>query len=328
MSFPHMNMAKAEPAPPPPDVVAGIGEEVRFLRSRGFVIYSSDVAGFWKVDGNLRSAAWIQEKAASVRARPGVNAPAPVVPTGEAPVAMVSTVKGWGGSRESIRGAANPNARPERFRGMDPDAVTETIVALAEVMGVRRFADAVAVQPSTISQIKTGRMKPTTGIIAALYGETGTTLLPQWVAVLDPEEGGEAAEEPTRVPDPDFVEHERAEAARVLLALDGKSPDFVIVEEIDAAEAAIEAAGAALRTETWRPDPVRPWSKLEDRDLVGILRGKLAGLKAEAAALDARRAELLAEVAKVQADSLDVEVRATALRVAIEAFTGDEEVTV
>lgn len=67
-----------------------------------------------------------------------------------------------------------------------------------------------------------------------------------------------------------------------------------------------------------------PWSKLEDRDLVAILRGKLAGVLADAASLEAEDAALIARRKAIYLNQLDLEVRERALRDAISAFEPEQ----
>jgi hypothetical protein len=67
------------------------------------------------------------------------------------------------------------------------------------------------------------------------------------------------------------------------------------------------------------PD-VTPWSGLPDGDLLKILRGKLAGVQAEIAALEARENLLRNELAGLNGHGVELEVRVNALLAAIAAF--------
>lgn len=148
---------------------------------------------------------------------------------------------------------------------------------------------------------------------------------------------GEAMrEERTVVPDPDFMEHEaRVAAMTPAAALETVVRHYplpgggtAIVQASPAIDFHFDARGPFIRGNvTAVSDEIRPWSKLEDGDFVAMTRGKLAGLEAELAELDAARQALLADVAKVQAQSLEAEQKAAALRRTIEIFeTPMEEV--
>jgi hypothetical protein len=141
---------------------------------------------------------------------------------------------------------------------------------------------------------------------------------------------------PAEVAQPEECDASSAEGAGSTPALRSISPDVPCGPRIDGepsssapsaadddAVAAIEAAGAGLRAGDWPPaEVIRPWSKVPDGDFVVIARGKLAGIEAGLVALEARRQALLAEVAQVQADSLEAEQKADALRRTIEIFDG------
>ncbi len=125
----------------------------------------------------------------------------------------------------------------------------------------------------------------------------------------------------TVVPDPDFVEHEARVAA---MAAAGPGGVGVMVGDVPP----FQIEGDGFRTPPWAVPielpAIRPWSKLGDDQLVTMLRGKVAGFEAQLAALGERRAALLREIDAVQAESLDVEVKADALRRTIEVFEDGE----
>lgn len=239
------------PVPDPPERVAGLAAEVTYLRSRDFKITAGtgDWAGWWKVDGTFRSADWVRDKVASLKARSIRNAPEPVKLTGEAPIAVVPTLPRpapAAAAAEPPPGGRAPG--PERtwrnvdYRGLGAAGVLDVLEALRpHFQTVTALGRAVG-EPKNLGLMLAGRRSVSAAVVEALFGPSGSELLPQWLELIAGA-GGDQQESggPVTVPEPvqDLASQVPSEPASPA----GQAP---------AAETA-EAAGppaAGLETET------------------------------------------------------------------------------
>ncbi len=296
--------AEAAPPHPMPDEVAGISAEVQFLRSRGFVVFAAgkDLPGFWKVDGALRSAAWIREKADAVRRRPLSLAPPPVV------VAKVAAPVSEPEATVPAPEAGEPTP-PDRFRGLGAEGVREALVALREPAGGgTALAKLLGVPVGSIHAVLCGKVRPTAEMIQLLYGPEGAELLPRWIELL----AGGPIEIPQPPPGPSPLDPAPAAEREAGPGVDGPASDSLPEAAPTRPASPVPTFGAA------------PWSLLEDYDFVAIARGKLAGVQREIEDVVRAYADLHARMAELQGKSIDLEVRERALTEAIAAFTPDE----
>ncbi len=378
------NPFQAAPVPDPPERVAGLADEITFLRSRGFTVTSAgkSLPGFWKVDQQIRSTGWVRDKVAALKARSIRNAPEPVALTGDAPLAIVSAVAPMPEPKAVAEPEAvkrGPGKPPVDYRGLGEAAILEVLRGLRpHFASDARLAAALGEWSNLLPAVFRGDRRVTAKIVAALYGPEGATLLPRWADLLNSQVPSESP--PTSCPP---VE-DAAPAAQEVAAGDGAAASEEITEtgngasdlaaetlaeEITktaapgvaeagsdtpsfarataAAEGAGEAPGAPasdlsdlaeLRIEgspdvdeiDLLPPPVRRLvgrvvsMPATDSELLVVLRGKASAIEAQLAAADARREALFAELAQLQAESLELQQRQDALQRAIEIFAGEE----
>jgi hypothetical protein len=329
-----------------------------FLRTRGFAVFRAPAAPGeeprWCVGSKRLTRDELMAMAARKRGEGARNLPRPVTITGEAPMAIVSTV----------RERAAPEPAEDKYRGIGADVVLEWLQALRpHFASTAEFALALRVPATSLSLALNGRQSPTAAMVAALFGPRGSEILPRWMELIAggpvelPPPGsaaeeeapplGSAAEE--EAPPPDGAgEQDSADVgdagseavmpAAVDMGAGDLPPPAPAPEQIAGSPPPHEAAepGAGGHAHSL-PAPAegpaapmdaadyRPWSKLEDRDLVAILRGKLAGVREEIEALVAEEAALKQRLHDLNRWAIALDVRADALRAAIAEFAAEEE---
>jgi hypothetical protein len=336
-----------EPAPLPerPEQAAGMADEITFLRSRGFLVTAGVGAfqGFWKVDGQHRTTEWVRDKVASVKARQIRNAPAPVQLTGDAPIEIVSAVAPRMAPppaanpvpapvAEAVPAPAAPAANPAAvaeavpapvveaapaggrrgrsvdYRGLGEDGVRECLQALLPHFPSAWAMGGVLGDQKNFSLMLAGRRPISARIVEALYGPDGSTLLPRWLELIA---GG-----PVSVPAP--------------VSEQAVQPPFAPDPLSDAAPAAEAPAGGAVPAAAAEAPSAsdvtlseQPWSRIEDRDLLPILRGKAAGMAAEIAGLKAEYAAGERALEELSRRCKAIDRRRAALLVTIDHFEED-----
>jgi len=342
-----------EPAPLPerPEQAAGMADEITFLRSRGFLVTAGVGAfqGFWKVDGQHRTTEWVRDKVASVKARQIRNAPAPVQLTGDAPIAIVSAVAPRMAPppvaeavpapvaetvpapvAKPVHAPAAPAANPAPvaeaapaggrrgravdYRGLGEDGVRECLQALLPHFPSAWSMGRVLGDQKNFSLMLAGRRPISARIVEALYGPDGSTLLPRWLELI----AGGPVSVPAPVPVPAPVSEQ---AVQPLFAPDPLS------DAAPAAEAPVGGAVPAAAAEAPSASDVtlseQPWSRIEDRDLLPILRGKAAGMAAEIAGLKAEYAAGERALEELSRRCKAIDRRRAALLVTIDHFEED-----
>jgi len=322
-----------EPAPQPerPEQAAGMADEITFLRSRGFMVTAGVGAfqGFWKVDGQHRTTEWVRDKVASVKARQIRNAPAPVQLTGDAPIAIVSAVPPRmapppaapaakpvpAPAAEAVPApvaeaapAGGRRGRSVDYRGLGEDGVRECLQALLPHFPNAWAMGRVLGDQKNFSLMLAGRRPISARIVEALYGPDGSTLLPRWLELIA---GG-----PVSVPAP--------------VSEQAVQPPFAPDPLSDAAPAAEAPAGGAVTAAAAEAPSAsdvtlseQPWSRIEDRDLLPILRGKAAGMAAEIAGLKAEYAAGVCALEELSRRCKAIDRRRAALLVTIDHFEED-----
>ena len=153
-----------------------------------------------------------------------------------------------------------------------------------------------------------GRRPISARIVEALYGPDGSTLLPRWLELIA---GG-----PVSVPAP--------------VSEQAVQPPFAPDPLSDAAPAAEAPAGGAVTAAAAEAPSAsdvtlseQPWSRIEDRDLLPILRGKAAGMAAEIAGLKAEYAAGVRALEELSRRCKAIDRRRAALLVTIDHFEED-----
>lgn len=268
------------------------------LRRRGFTVFRAAVvdgsADVWVVGSPKLTSAELVAKAGRVMARMK-GLPPPMAPV-EQPKEITAA------PRNAPAHSQREDGMADRFRGLTEAEIRADMDLLVERWGSQKQAAAAAgIVMTTFSNTRLGHSRIGETVMRALYGAEGTALRPELQPETPPagagqgDAGSEAASPPGSTPP---------------IAEGGGAG-----EEAPAPEPAAPEEPAELA-----PAEVRPWSKLEDADLVAILQGKLAGVQAEIAALEAEEQALAARRDALNRQGLDLELRADRLRATIAAF--------